>query len=145
MPTGHALHAREGELDPWSKVLSHPLPAGDLQRKSAERGTLVEQTTRFTLLLHLPPMSGHGTEPHQKNGPALAGHGAKAVRGAIAKSIQDLPEHLRKSLTWDQGAEMAQHEKLKSDTGINIYFCDLQSPLSAMKSPAGQRVAARSH
>jgi len=73
-------------------------------------------------------MSGHGTEPRQKNGPALAGHGAEAVRDAIAKSIQDLPEHLRKSLTWDQGAEMAQHEKLKLDTGIEVYFCDPQSP-----------------
>jgi IS30 family transposase len=92
--------------------------------KSSAIGTLVERTTRFTLLLHLPPMPGHGTKPRQKNGPALAGHGAEAVRDAIAKTIQDLPDHLRKSLTWDQGAEMAQHEKLKSDTGIDIYFCD---------------------
>jgi IS30 family transposase len=73
-------------------------------------------------------MPGHRLGPRQKNGPALAGHGAEAVRDAIAKSIQDLPEHLRKSLTWDQGAEMVQHEKLKSDTGIDIYFCDPQSP-----------------
>ncbi len=73
-------------------------------------------------------MSGHGTKPRQKNGPALAGHGAEAVRDAISKSIRFLPEHLRKSLTWDQGAEMAQHEKLKSDTGIDIYLCDPQSP-----------------
>ena len=79
-------------------------------------GTLVERTTRFTLLLHLPPMPGHGTGVRQKNGPALAGHGAEAVRDAIAQTIQYLPEYLRKSLTWDQGAEMAQHEKLKSDT-----------------------------
>jgi len=99
--------------------------------KSSAIGTLVERTTRFTLLLHLPPMPGHGTRPRQKNGPALAGHGAEAVRDAITKSIQDLPEHLRKSLTWDQGAEMAQHEKLKSDTGIDVYFCDPQSPHSA--------------
>jgi len=96
--------------------------------KSSAIGTLVERTTRFTLLLHLPPMPGHGTGARQKNGPALAGHGAEAVRDAIAKSIQYLPEHLRKSLTWDQGAEMAQHEKLKSETGIDIYFCDPQSP-----------------
>ena len=73
-------------------------------------------------------MPGHRTGIRQKNGPALAGHGAKAVRGAIAKSIQDLPDHLRKSLTWDQGAEMAQHERLKSETGIDVYFCDPQSP-----------------
>ena len=96
--------------------------------KSSAIGTLVERKTRFTLLLHLPPMPGHGTGARLKNGPALAGHGAKAVRDAIAKSIRDLPEYLRKSLTWDQGVEMAQHEKLTSDTGIDVYFCDPQSP-----------------
>jgi len=96
--------------------------------KSSATGTLVERTTRFTLLLHLPPMPGHGVGPRLKNGPALAGHGAEAVRDAITKSIQDLPGHLRKSLTWDQGAEMAQHEKLKSNTGIDVYFCDPQNP-----------------
>ena len=96
--------------------------------KSSAIGTLVERTTRFTLLRHLPPMPEHRTGPRQKNGPALAGHGAEAVRDAIVRSRQDLPDHLRKSLTWDQGAEMAQYEKLKSATGINIYFCDPQSP-----------------
>lgn len=75
-------------------------------------------------LLCLTMETGHV----KKIGPALAGHGAEAVRDAIAETIQDLPQHLRKSLTWDQGAEMAQHEKLKSETGIDIYFCDPQSP-----------------
>jgi len=56
----------------------------------------------------------------------IAGHGAEAVRDAITSFIQDLPEHLCKLLIWDQGAEMAQHQKLKSDTGIDIYFCDPQ-------------------
>ena len=91
-------------------------------------GTLVERTTRFTMLLHLPPMDGHGTEPQVKNGPALAGHGAAAVRDAIAASITTLPEQLRRSLTWDQGAEMAQHARLRVDTGVAIYFCDPHSP-----------------
>ena len=91
-------------------------------------GTLVERTTRFTMLLHLPPMDGHGTEPRVKNGPALAGHGAAAVRDAIAASITTLPEQLRRSLTWDQGAEMAQHARLRVDTGLAIYFCDPHSP-----------------
>jgi IS30 family transposase len=66
-------------------------------------GTLVERTTRFTMLLHLPPMDGHGCGPRVKNGPALAGHGAEAVRDAIARTITSLPEQLRRSLTWDQG------------------------------------------
>jgi transposase, IS30 family len=91
-------------------------------------GTLVERTTRFTMLLHLPPMEGHGTTPRAKNGPALAGHGAEAVRDAIASTITTLPGQLRRSLTWDQGAEMASHAQLRIDTGIEIYFCDPHSP-----------------
>lgn len=91
-------------------------------------GTLVERTTRFTILLYLPPMAGHGTMARQRNGPALSGHGAEAVRDAIAKQIIELPEHVRRSLTWDQGAEMAQHAQLRIDAGIDIYFCEPQSP-----------------
>jgi IS30 family transposase len=94
---------------------------------SSAIGTLVERTTRFTMLLHLPRMDGHGG-PRANNGPALAGHGAQAVRDAIATSITTLPEQLRKSLTWDQGAEMAQHPRLRIDTGIEVYFCDPHSP-----------------
>jgi IS30 family transposase len=95
---------------------------------SSAIGTLVERTTRFTMLLHLPRMEGHGTGKSVKNGPALAGHGAEAVRDAIAGTISGLPAHLRRSLTWDQGAEMAQHANLRIDTGLQIYFCDPQSP-----------------
>ena len=73
-------------------------------------------------------MEGHGEQPRAKNGPALAGHGAEAVRDAIAASIMTLPEQLRRSLTWDQGAEMAQHAQLRIDTGLQVYFCDPQSP-----------------
>ena len=95
---------------------------------SSAIGTLVERTTRFTMLLHLPRMEGHGAGTSSKNGPALAGHGAEAVRNAIASTIGGLPAHLRRSLTWDQGAEMAQHTQLRIDTGLDIYFCDPQSP-----------------
>src|SRR5262245_50684281 len=95
---------------------------------SSAIGTLVERTTRFTLLLHLPRMTGHGCEARVKNGPALAGHGAEAVRDAITRSIITLPEELRRSLTWDQGAEMAQHARLTIDAGIQVYFCDPHSP-----------------
>ena len=95
---------------------------------SSAIGTLVERTTRFTMLLHLPRMQGHGTETRMKNGPPLAGHGAEAVREAIADTMAALPEQLRRSLTWDQGAEMSEHARLRIDTGLAIYFCDPQSP-----------------
>jgi IS30 family transposase len=95
---------------------------------SSSIATLVERTTRFTLLLHLPPMAGHAAGERVKNGPALAGHGAEAVRDAIARAIGTLPEQLRRSLTWDQGAEMAQHARLRIDTGLEVYFCDPRSP-----------------
>jgi IS30 family transposase len=95
---------------------------------SSAIGTLVERTTRFTMLMCLPRMEGHGAQPRVKNGPALAGHGAEAVRDAIAETITTLPELLRRSLTWDQGAEMAEHAQLRIDTGLNIYFCDPHSP-----------------
>ncbi len=95
---------------------------------SSAIGTLVERTTRYVMLLHLPRMSGHDNEARVKNGPALAGHGAAAVRDAIAGSILTLPEQLRRSLTWDQGAEMADHAQLRIDTGLQIYFCDPHSP-----------------
>jgi len=95
---------------------------------SSAIGTLVERTTRFTMLLHLPPMAGHLAGARVKNGPALAGRGAKAVRDAIARKIQKLPARLRGSLTWDQGAELAQHVQLRIDTGLEVYFCDPRSP-----------------
>ena len=95
---------------------------------SSAIGTLVERTTRFTMLLHLPRMPEHGQQTRVKNGPALAGHGAEAIRDAIAASITTLPEQLRRSLTWDQGAEMAQHARLRIETGLPIYFCDPHSP-----------------
>jgi IS30 family transposase len=94
---------------------------------SSAIGTLVERSTRFTLLLHLPRMTDFG-QRRVKNGPALAGHGAEAVRDAIASSIVTLPKQLRRSLTWDQGAEMAQHVQLRIQTGLPIYFCDPHSP-----------------
>jgi IS30 family transposase len=93
---------------------------------SSAIGTLVERATRFTMLLHLPPMSGQG--PRVKDGPALAGHGAEAVRDAIADAITTLPEQLRRSLTWDQGTEMAQHAQLRIQAGLPVYFCDPHSP-----------------
>lgn len=94
--------------------------------ESSAIGTLVERLSRFTMLLYLPPVRGQGRRV--KNGPALCGHGAEAVRDAIAEAMVTLPTQLRRSLTWDQGAEMAQHTQLRIDTGLPVYFCDPRSP-----------------
>ena len=74
-------------------------------------GTLVERATRFVLLLHLPD-----------------GHGAESVRQAMTAAIKTLPAELARSITWDQGSEMAQHARFTVDTGVQIYFCDPHSP-----------------
>ena len=97
---------------------------------SSAIGTLVERSTRFTMLLHLPQMPGHSDHPHIKGQP-LAGHGAEAVRDAIAATITTLPEQLRRSLTWDQGSEMSEHAILHIDTDLEIYFCDPHSGAAA--------------
>jgi IS30 family transposase len=91
-------------------------------------GTLVERTTRFTVLLHLPRMEGYGVEARVNNGPALAGYGSEAMKDAITARITTLPEQLRRSLTWDRGKELAQHAQLKIDTGLSVYFADPHSP-----------------
>src|SRR4029078_7651354 len=84
--------------------------------------------TRFTILLHLPRMAGHGDGPRTKNGAALAGNGAEAGRDAITPAVLTLPQQMRRSLTWDQGAEMAQHAQLRIEAGVQVYFCDPHSP-----------------
>jgi IS30 family transposase len=66
-------------------------------------GTLVERTTRFTMLIHLPREEGFGAIPRTKNGPALAGYGAVTMKNALASTMTTLPEQLRRSLTWDRG------------------------------------------
>ena len=94
---------------------------------SSAIGTLVERTSRFTMLLHLPPLPGRDAG-RVKTGPSLTGHGAAAVRDAITASMSDLPDSLRRSLTWDQGAEMAQHAQLRIDADLDVFFCDPHSP-----------------
>jgi IS30 family transposase len=74
-------------------------------------GTLVERSTRYCLLLHLP-----------------GGKDAISVRDAMITTIQTLPTHLRRSLTWDQGTEMARHTDITLATGLDIYFCDPHAP-----------------
>jgi IS30 family transposase len=74
-------------------------------------GTLVERSTRFVMLLHLPD-----------------GHGAEEVQAAMLETMSHLPQRLRKTLTWDQGKEMANHVKIAAATDLDIYFCDPHSP-----------------
>jgi IS30 family transposase len=91
-------------------------------------GTLVERSTRFTMLLHLPRMAGYGVIAPVKNGPALGGYGAHAMKDAIAAKITTLPHALRQTLTWDRGKELAAHAQLSIDTGVQVYFADPHSP-----------------
>ena len=73
--------------------------------------TLVERKTRFVMLVALPN-----------------GHTADVVADALAAKITELPIALRRSLTWDQGKEMAQHARFSVETGLPLYFCDPRSP-----------------
>lgn len=74
-------------------------------------GTLVERHSRFVMLLHLPN-----------------GRTAEAVRVAMTAKVLELPAQLRRSITWDQGSEMAEHARFSVDTGVDVYFCDPHSP-----------------
>ncbi len=96
-------------------------------RRSAV-GTLVERTTRFTMLIHLPREDGYGVIPRTKNGPALAGYGAVTMKDALAASMTTLPEQLRRSLTWDRGKELSAHAAFTVETDIPVYFADPKSP-----------------
>ena len=91
-------------------------------------GTLVERTTRFTMLIHLPRAQGYGVIARTKNGPALAGYGANTMKDALAATMTALPEHLRRSLTWDRGKELSAHAAFTAATDIPVYFADPKSP-----------------
>ena len=87
---------------------------GDLiagTRSRSAIGTLVERSTRFVLLLHLPD-----------------GHGAAQVAEAMTQAMASMPAALRRSLTWDQGAEMTNHAQVAAATDLEIFFCDPHSP-----------------
>jgi IS30 family transposase len=99
-----------------AEVLDRAVPGhweGDLLmgKRMSAIGTLVERSTRYVMLFPLPN-----------------GNTAESVRTALAEQIVTLPEHLRRSLTWDQGKEMAQHVRFTVDTGVQVYFCDPKSP-----------------
>jgi IS30 family transposase len=91
-------------------------------------GTIVDRTTRFTLLVHLPREDGYGLIPRTKNGPALAGYGAITMKNALSKAMASLPTYLVRSLTWDRGKELSAHGEFTAETGIRVYFADPRSP-----------------
>ena len=74
-------------------------------------GTLVDRCSRYTMLLHLPE-----------------DHSADTVRDAMTEAVQRMPERLRRTVTWDQGIEMAKHLEITDTTGVKVYFCDPHSP-----------------
>jgi transposase, IS30 family len=116
---------RRGRITNMTMIADRPLEVddrvqvghweGDCIMGSGNRsaiGTLVERTTRFLILVHLP--TGR---------PA-----AENIRDGIADALGGLPPHLRRTLTWDQGKEMALHQQITTNTGTRVYFCDAHSP-----------------
>jgi IS30 family transposase len=118
-----ANHIGQGKLKDMVMISERPAEVkdravpghweGDLifGKKMTSIGTLVERHSRYVILLKLPN-----------------GHGAEAVRKAMTKRILTLPAQLRRSITWDQGKEMAEHVRFTIETGVQIYFCDPKSP-----------------
>jgi transposase, IS30 family len=128
--TGRAKRKPQGRLEARNKipdmVMISERPAevedravpghweGDLilgKNQKSAIGTLVERSTRFVMLLHLPK-----------------DRTAESVRDAMTAAVQTLPEALRRSITWDQGKELSQHVRFTVDTGVQVYFCDPHSP-----------------
>jgi transposase, IS30 family len=122
-PKGHSVMNGQGQLRGTLNIRERPAEAedravpghweGDLLMGKGMRAiaTLVERKTRFVMLIALPN-----------------GHAADVVADALARKIVELPEQLRRSLTWDQGKEMASHARFTDETGVPVYFCDPRSP-----------------
>ncbi|MEU6477182.1 IS30 family transposase [Streptomyces sp. NPDC047017] len=104
-------------------------------------GTLVECTTRYTMLVHLPRAEGYGTISRTKNGPTLAGYDAVAMKDALAITMATLSKQLRRSLTWDHGKELSAHAQLTVETGLPIFFADPHSPWQRATNEKHQRAA----
>jgi IS30 family transposase len=122
-PKGHTVMNGQGQLRGVLNIRERPAEAedravpghweGDLLfgKRMKAIATLVERKTRFVMLIALPD-----------------GHSADVVADALATKIVELPEQLRRSLTWDQGKEMAAHARFTVKTGVPVYFCDPRSP-----------------
>jgi IS30 family transposase len=140
VPTARARQRPGGHVTPEVMISERPAEVADravpghwegdliIGTDRSAIGTLVERTTRFTMLVHLPRLEGYGITPRVKNGPALAGYGAEAMRDALTVTIGTLPRQLRQSLTWDRGKELSQHAQPTIDTGVKVYFADPHSP-----------------
>ena len=146
--TGRALRAPRARsrrktwahVTPGALISERPAEAGDravpghwegdliigLERSAI--GTLVERTTRYTMLVHLPREEGWRHKGAVKNGPALAGYGALTMKDRLAETMSTLPQQLCRSLTWDRGKEMSAHAQFKVETGIPVFFADPHSP-----------------
>jgi IS30 family transposase len=122
-PIGHSVMNGQGQLRATINISQRPAEANDravpghwegdliFGKKMSAVATLVERHSRFVMLVALPN-----------------GHRADIVADALAGWITTLPEQLRRSLTWDQGKEMADHQRFSVDTGVTVYFCDPRSP-----------------
>jgi len=91
-------------------------------------GTLVERSSRFTRLVHLPREKGYGLVPRIKNGPALGGYGAVAMANALQDTVKTLPAPLWRSLTWDRGKELSDHARFTRESGVRVFFAAPRSP-----------------
>jgi IS30 family transposase len=122
-PQGHSVMNGQGQLRGTLNIRERPAEADDravpghwegdllMGKRMHAMATLVERKTRFVMLVALPN-----------------GHAADVVADALAAKIVELPDHLRRSLTWDQGKEMAAHAQFSVKTGVPVYFCDPRSP-----------------
>jgi IS30 family transposase len=122
-PQGKRLPQGRGQLRDVVLISERPAEAEDravpghwegdllLGKRPSAVATLVERASRYLTLVALPD-----------------GYKAEQVRPALAAAVARLPEQLRRSLTWDQGKEMAEHTKFTVDTGVQVYFCDPRSP-----------------
>ena len=122
-PKGHTVMNGQGQLRGTLNIRERPAEADDravpghwegdllMGKRMHAMATLVERKTRFVMLIALPN-----------------GHAADVVADALAAKIVELPEQLRRSLTWDQGKEMASHARFSANTGVPVYFCDPRSP-----------------
>ena len=122
-PKGHSVMNGQGQLRATLNIRERPAEANDravpghwegdllFGKRMKAIATLVERKTRFVMLIALPN-----------------GHAADVVADALAHKIIELPEQLRRSLTWDQGKEMASHARFTNETGVPVYFCDPRSP-----------------